>query len=283
KGSSKTGRQRKDGQEDSGEGDDLHVRLEGLTRDELLKAVEVINNILTYKDDDDNIHKQIQLRKLAMINGTLKEGDSDALLAQLAGTSKPAHLPGHDEDVDDFLNELGGGDAAAPKPKAPTTNVRADELDDEGEGSDAMSDLSDTPPWRMGQQGRMQYNQGMFQAPMSNFRPHPQQMGMYQQPPQYQQMRPQQGMMGMQGGMPPQMGMGQGPPQGMMQGGMQGGMGQGGMQGGMGRMPPQQGMMQQNMPPQYQQGSAPPQRQPPQGMMQAPQGMMPPQQNMMQQ
>ena len=53
--------------------DDLHVLITGEDPEMVEQAVNLVTPLLTPLDDDRNVHKQRQLRQLALINGTLRE------------------------------------------------------------------------------------------------------------------------------------------------------------------------------------------------------------------
>eukprot|EP00292_Cryptomonas_paramecium_P033508 CAMPEP_0113673824 /NCGR_PEP_ID=MMETSP0038_2-20120614/7066_1 /TAXON_ID=2898 /ORGANISM="Cryptomonas paramecium" /LENGTH=265 /DNA_ID=CAMNT_0000590313 /DNA_START=278 /DNA_END=1071 /DNA_ORIENTATION=+ /assembly_acc=CAM_ASM_000170 len=86
KGSVKDGKKGK--MEDTGENEDLHVLITGDTQEQVDAAAKVISELLTPKDDNENEWKRMQLRELALINGTLRD-ESDYFkdeMRQLART-----------------------------------------------------------------------------------------------------------------------------------------------------------------------------------------------------
>lgn len=76
KGSIKEGaRGRRDGKILEGDDEPLHVVVTGDEQENVERAAKMIEDMLIVIDDDKNIHKQQQLRELALLNGTLKEDD----------------------------------------------------------------------------------------------------------------------------------------------------------------------------------------------------------------
>ena len=74
RGSVKDGRQvRQNSQAERMMDDDLHVLITGDDPDKVAVAVKLVEPIMNPLDDDKNVHKQRQLRQLALINGTLRE------------------------------------------------------------------------------------------------------------------------------------------------------------------------------------------------------------------
>lgn len=69
-----TGREGKSNCDLIGMDDDPHVMINGNNEDDVAYAVSVINQLLIPMDDDKNIHKQKQMRQLAIMNG-LQETD----------------------------------------------------------------------------------------------------------------------------------------------------------------------------------------------------------------
>jgi splicing factor 1 len=61
---------------DYGEEDDLHVLVAGDREEDVEAAARMVAHLLQPTDDATNEHKQLQLRELARINGTLKDEDS---------------------------------------------------------------------------------------------------------------------------------------------------------------------------------------------------------------
>lgn len=77
KGSIKEGaRGRRDGQVMEGDDEPLHVVITGEDQASVDAAADMITQMLVVIDDDVNVHKQQQLRELALLNGTLKEEDT---------------------------------------------------------------------------------------------------------------------------------------------------------------------------------------------------------------
>lgn len=72
KGSQKEGQTKKQ-QLQGDEDEDLHVLVTGDTEKQLLIAKDMIEKLLVPIDDSQNEHKQLQLRKLAEFNGTLRD------------------------------------------------------------------------------------------------------------------------------------------------------------------------------------------------------------------
>jgi KH-domain type I len=56
-----------------GDDDELHVLVTADTRAQLQKASALVEKLLTPIDETKNLHKQLQLRTLAQINGTLRD------------------------------------------------------------------------------------------------------------------------------------------------------------------------------------------------------------------
>mmetsp|Transcript_26088 Transcript_26088/g.66236 ORF Transcript_26088/g.66236 Transcript_26088/m.66236 type:complete len:415 (+) Transcript_26088:237-1481(+) len=75
KGSVKEGKVRKDGRPDPDAHEPQHVVVVADTEDQLERAAKKVEALLVYRDDNDNEHKQKQLRELAAINGTLRDTD----------------------------------------------------------------------------------------------------------------------------------------------------------------------------------------------------------------
>ena len=83
KGSVKEGaRGRRDGKLLEGDDEPLHVVIMGDEQANVDKAAKLIEDMLVVIDDDKNIHKQQQLRELALLNGTLKEDDYCMICAE---------------------------------------------------------------------------------------------------------------------------------------------------------------------------------------------------------
>ncbi len=64
-----TGREGKSNYDLIGQDDDPHVMIDGTNEDDVARAVETIKQLLIPMDDDKNIHKQKQMRQLALLNG----------------------------------------------------------------------------------------------------------------------------------------------------------------------------------------------------------------------
>jgi len=74
KGSVKEGaRGRRDGKPMEGDNEPLHVVITGEDQASVDKATKMVEDMLVVIDDEKNVHKQQQLRELALLNGTLKE------------------------------------------------------------------------------------------------------------------------------------------------------------------------------------------------------------------
>jgi splicing factor 1 len=83
KGSIKEGsRGRKDGKLMEGDDEQLHVVITGDEQANVDQAAKLINDMLVVIDDDKNVHKQNQLRELALLNGTLKEEEFCPICAE---------------------------------------------------------------------------------------------------------------------------------------------------------------------------------------------------------
>lgn len=77
KGSVKEGaRGRRDGQADPGDYEPLHVVVTGDDPRAVDAAATMIQEMLVVLDDERNVHKQQQLRELALLNGTLKDDET---------------------------------------------------------------------------------------------------------------------------------------------------------------------------------------------------------------
>ncbi len=79
KGSIKAGKGRKDGKQNMGEDEDLHVLITADTEESLRKATEMVEKLLTPVDESKNEFKKEQLRTLASIQGTLKDSNVSAM------------------------------------------------------------------------------------------------------------------------------------------------------------------------------------------------------------
>ena len=76
KGSVKEGaRGRRDGKVMEGDNEPLHVVITGDDQRAVDAAAEMMEQMLVVIDDEKNVHKQQQLRELALLNGTLKEDE----------------------------------------------------------------------------------------------------------------------------------------------------------------------------------------------------------------
>ena len=76
KGSVKEGAKgRRNGQTLDGDDEPLHVLITGDDQGAIDAAAEMVNDMLVVIDDEKNVHKQNQLRELALLNGTLKDED----------------------------------------------------------------------------------------------------------------------------------------------------------------------------------------------------------------
>ena len=83
KGSVKEGaRGRRDGQIFEGDNEPLHVVITGESQANVDAAADMVNQMLVVIDDDKNVHKQQQLRELALLNGTLKEEEYCPICAE---------------------------------------------------------------------------------------------------------------------------------------------------------------------------------------------------------
>jgi splicing factor 1 len=83
KGSVKQGaRGRRDGKAMEGDNEPLHVVITGDDQKSVDAATDMIQQMLVVIDDEKNVHKQQQLRELALLNGTLKEDEYCTLCAE---------------------------------------------------------------------------------------------------------------------------------------------------------------------------------------------------------
>jgi len=83
RGSMKEGaRGRRDGKVMEGENEPLHVVITGDDQNAVDAASEMIEQMLVVIDDEKNVHKQQQLRELALLNGTLKEEEFCQICAE---------------------------------------------------------------------------------------------------------------------------------------------------------------------------------------------------------
>ena len=62
--------------------DDLHVLISGETEEDVDLAEKLVRELLVPIDDELNVHKQKQLRELALINGTLREEPNCTICGQ---------------------------------------------------------------------------------------------------------------------------------------------------------------------------------------------------------
>ena len=83
KGSVKEGaRGRRDGKMMEGDDEPLHVVITGEDQKSVDAATDMIHQMLVVIDDEKNVHKQAQLRELALLNGTLKEEEFCQICAE---------------------------------------------------------------------------------------------------------------------------------------------------------------------------------------------------------
>jgi len=83
KGSVKEGaRGRRDGKMMDGDDEKLHVVITGDNQGNVDAAADMVEQMLVVIDDDKNVHKQQQLRELALLNGTLKDEEFCQLCAE---------------------------------------------------------------------------------------------------------------------------------------------------------------------------------------------------------
>lgn len=83
KGSVKEGaRGRRDGKMMEGDDEPLHVVITGEDQGSVDAATDMIHQMLVVIDDEKNVHKQSQLRELALLNGTLKEEEFCQICAE---------------------------------------------------------------------------------------------------------------------------------------------------------------------------------------------------------
>mmetsp|Transcript_24981 Transcript_24981/g.37748 ORF Transcript_24981/g.37748 Transcript_24981/m.37748 type:complete len:605 (+) Transcript_24981:79-1893(+) len=83
KGSVKEGaRGRRDGKVMEGDYEPLHVVITGEDQKSVDAATDMIQQMLVVIDDEKNVHKQAQLRELALLNGTLKEEEFCQICAE---------------------------------------------------------------------------------------------------------------------------------------------------------------------------------------------------------
>ena len=83
RGSVKEGaRGRRDGKMMEGDNEPLHVVITGDDQKSVDAATDMIEQMLVVIDDERNVHKQNQLRELALLNGTLKEDEFCQICAE---------------------------------------------------------------------------------------------------------------------------------------------------------------------------------------------------------
>lgn len=83
RGSVKEGaRGRRDGKVMEGDNEPLHVVITGDDQNAVDAASDMIEQMLVVIDDEKNVHKQQQLRELALLNGTLKEDEFCSICAE---------------------------------------------------------------------------------------------------------------------------------------------------------------------------------------------------------
>ena len=83
KGSVKEGaRGRRDGKSMDGDDEPLHVVITGDNQGNVDAAADMVEQMLVVIDDDKNVHKQNQLRELALLNGTLKDEEFCAICSE---------------------------------------------------------------------------------------------------------------------------------------------------------------------------------------------------------
>ena len=112
RGSVKEGaRGRRDGKVMDGDNEPLHVAISGDDQRAVDAASEMIEQMLVVIDDEKNVHKQQQLRELALLNGTLKENDA---FCEICGEKGHRSF----ECPKRFLNKgaMGGGGEASSVP-----------------------------------------------------------------------------------------------------------------------------------------------------------------------
>ena len=73
RGSVKEGAKGRSGKSLEGENEPLHVLITGDDQTKLDEAAAIMRDMLVVIDDEKNVHKQTQLRELALLNGTLKD------------------------------------------------------------------------------------------------------------------------------------------------------------------------------------------------------------------
>ncbi|KAJ4458867.1 putative Branchpoint-bridging protein [Paratrimastix pyriformis] len=77
RGSSKDGKGRADGKPNPGDDDELHVLIQADNDESINKAAAVIEKLLIPIPEAENEHKKAQLRKLALLNGTLRDDEAE--------------------------------------------------------------------------------------------------------------------------------------------------------------------------------------------------------------
>ena len=73
----KEGRQRKDGKREDDEDEELHVLITADTQEAVDEAAAIVRPLLGPVDEEKNEHKRLQLRELALLNGTLRDLEDD--------------------------------------------------------------------------------------------------------------------------------------------------------------------------------------------------------------
>lgn len=141
KGSVKDGKGRSDGKFNTGEDEPLHVLITAETEESVNKAADMVEALLVPIPEEQNEHKKNQLRKLAEINGTLRDHlnfsfeknsyDANVCCSICGEASHPTQdcpMKGRqvskqklDEEYESFLAEIGSsssGGGSAPPPWA---------------------------------------------------------------------------------------------------------------------------------------------------------------------
>eukprot|EP00005_Dracoamoeba_jomungandri_P010833 CAMPEP_0174275300 /NCGR_PEP_ID=MMETSP0439-20130205/59750_1 /TAXON_ID=0 /ORGANISM="Stereomyxa ramosa, Strain Chinc5" /LENGTH=349 /DNA_ID=CAMNT_0015367391 /DNA_START=282 /DNA_END=1331 /DNA_ORIENTATION=+ len=204
----------KDGQFGKNPGDDeeLHVLVTADTDKQLEKAAFLVRKLLVPMDDEVNEHKQLQLRKLADYNGTLRENNWNtpggrgfdsvqAIVCDFCG--EPSHptsdcpqknLPGArsklDKEYDSFLSAIGEEPSSSSSSSSKVGSSYEEFM--------ASINQSTSQPKEQQQQAATQFPQqpfyGGFGGPppfgAPGFPPFPPQQFANQMPPNQQQFRP---------------------------------------------------------------------------------------------
>jgi splicing factor 1 len=89
KGSTKDGR---GSRQKEGDDDELHVLITADTETQMRAAIKRVEELLVPRDEGQNEHKRQQLRRLAELNGTLRERNPDMIRAQFRDQFDPAGL-----------------------------------------------------------------------------------------------------------------------------------------------------------------------------------------------